>query len=118
MIRSIQTRKSGFPHSFHWFLLVSPIKIYHNHEYYANYKKSGGGLVAREENRKRPGRRFLPFEGFYLFHSELAGGARQQEARTPVQRRMDWTASQRDIGNTKSDSDSMLTYRMEKREVQ
>ena len=32
---------------------------------------------AREENRKRPGRRFLPFEGFYLFHSELAGATRQ-----------------------------------------
>ncbi len=33
--------------------------------------------AAREENRKSPGRRFLPFEDFYLFHSELAGGARQ-----------------------------------------
>ena len=32
---------------------------------------------ARVENRKRPGRRLLPFEGFYLFHSELAGEARQ-----------------------------------------
>ena len=63
-------------------------------------KKSGTGLVIKDgrlrtprpyvfvgmthilwaqENRKRPGRRFLPFEGFYLFHSELAGGARQKK---------------------------------------
>ena len=42
-------------------------------------KKSGTGLVAREENRKRPERRSLPFGDSYLFHSELAGGARQQK---------------------------------------
>ncbi len=40
-------------------------------------RKAEAPWSAREENRKRPGRRFLPFEGFYLFHSELAAGARQ-----------------------------------------
>ena len=44
-------------------------------------RKAEPAWSAREENRKRPGRRFLPFEGFYLFHSELAGGARQKEER-------------------------------------
>ena len=68
---------------------------------FINFKKSGAGLFIKDgrlrtprpyvfvgmthivwaqENRKRPGRRFLPFEGFYLFHSELAGGARHQYA--------------------------------------
>ncbi len=37
------------------------------------------GMTHIVQNRKRPGRRFLPFEGFYLFHSELAGGARQKK---------------------------------------
>ena len=35
---------------------------------------------ACEENRKRPGRRFLPFKDTHLFHSELASGARQRKA--------------------------------------
>jgi hypothetical protein len=36
---------------------------------------------AREENRKIPQRRFLPFGEFYLFHSELAAVARHPSMR-------------------------------------
>ncbi len=43
-------------------------------------RKAEPACSAREENRKKPGRRFLPYEGFYLFHSELAGGAGQRKA--------------------------------------
>ena len=43
-------------------------------------RKAEAARTAREENRKRPGRRFLPFKGFYLFHSELADVARQRKA--------------------------------------
>jgi hypothetical protein len=47
-------------------------------------RKAEPAWAAREENRKRPKRRFLPFEGSYLFHSELAGGARQPRKAEPA----------------------------------
>src|SRR5699024_11466686 len=40
-----------------------------------------------------------------------------KKAKALVQRRMDWTAPEGDKGNTKSESDSMLTYRTEAQEV-
>ena len=43
-------------------------------------RKAEVAWSAREENRKRPGRRFLPFEDTYLFHSELASGARHEKS--------------------------------------
>ncbi len=47
-------------------------------------RKAEPAWSAREENRKSPERRFLPYEDFYLFHSELAGGARHQEKRNQL----------------------------------
>ena len=43
-------------------------------------RKAEPAWSAREENRKIPVRRPLPCEEFYLFHSELVGGARQRKA--------------------------------------
>ncbi|KUP05105.1 hypothetical protein Q73_13565 [Bacillus coahuilensis m2-6] len=40
----------------------------------------------------------------------LAAGAGQRIAEPTVQGRMDWRAWHQNKGNTKSDSDSMLTY--------
>lgn len=44
-------------------------------------RKAEAARSDREENRKRHKRRFLPFSVSYLFHSDLAAGARQIEKR-------------------------------------